>query len=253
MRVLFVLLSVLVLAGCGEGDEGEGPTVVAGLYPLAWAAEQVAGDEVSRRRRHPAGRGAARRRALASRRGDPPGRRARRLRGRLPAGGRRRDLGSGRTVPRRPRWRARCTRVARPRALRSRGSGDRRGSRASRARAGARAAARDPRPGLLGGSRTMRPAHSRHQPCRLRASRRPLRPYAAVSRRSLARGGAGAEGPRAAGRGSTRIGSDDGLLGAARLGPARADRCARGGPRRSPSSTRSRGCRRSGPTRARTT
>jgi zinc transport system substrate-binding protein len=43
MRLHFVLLSTLALAGCGGGTADDGPTVVAGLYPLAWAAEQVAG------------------------------------------------------------------------------------------------------------------------------------------------------------------------------------------------------------------
>jgi len=42
MRLLSVLLSTLALAGCGGASE-DGPTVVAGLYPLAWSTEQVAG------------------------------------------------------------------------------------------------------------------------------------------------------------------------------------------------------------------
>jgi zinc transport system substrate-binding protein len=42
VKLLPILFVLLALAGCGGGDEG-GPTVVAGLYPLAWAAEQVAG------------------------------------------------------------------------------------------------------------------------------------------------------------------------------------------------------------------
>jgi zinc transport system substrate-binding protein len=48
MRSL-VLVCLLVLAGCGSGsgDEAEGGrTVVAGFYPLAWAAERVAGPDV---------------------------------------------------------------------------------------------------------------------------------------------------------------------------------------------------------------
>ena len=44
MRPLLLLLSALALAGCAGGGGGDGPTVVAGLYPLAWAAEEVAGD-----------------------------------------------------------------------------------------------------------------------------------------------------------------------------------------------------------------
>jgi zinc transport system substrate-binding protein len=45
-RVL--LLAVLVLAGCGAGNDprGDGPTVVAALYPLAWVAQNVAGPEL---------------------------------------------------------------------------------------------------------------------------------------------------------------------------------------------------------------
>ena len=46
MRPLALLLTVLALAGCAGGGDGDGsgPTVVAGLYPLAWAADEVAGD-----------------------------------------------------------------------------------------------------------------------------------------------------------------------------------------------------------------
>ena len=44
MRFLSALLGVLVLAGCGGGDDDDRPTVAAGLYPLAWASAQVAGD-----------------------------------------------------------------------------------------------------------------------------------------------------------------------------------------------------------------
>ena len=42
---LGVLVGVVALAGCGGGPAGgEGPTVVAALYPLAWAAEEIAGE-----------------------------------------------------------------------------------------------------------------------------------------------------------------------------------------------------------------
>jgi zinc transport system substrate-binding protein len=44
MRQLSVLLATLALAGCGGGTADDRPTVVAGLYPLAWAAEHVAED-----------------------------------------------------------------------------------------------------------------------------------------------------------------------------------------------------------------
>lgn len=40
-----VLVGVVALAGCGGGADGGGsPTVVAAFYPLAWAAEELAGD-----------------------------------------------------------------------------------------------------------------------------------------------------------------------------------------------------------------
>ena len=42
---LGVLVGVLAVAGCGGGSAGDGrPTVVAAFYPLACAAERVAGD-----------------------------------------------------------------------------------------------------------------------------------------------------------------------------------------------------------------
>lgn len=44
-RVAF-LLAALLLAGCGGSEAGDDRTVVAGFYPLAWAAERVAGDGV---------------------------------------------------------------------------------------------------------------------------------------------------------------------------------------------------------------
>jgi zinc transport system substrate-binding protein len=45
-RLGALLLAVLVLSGCrGVGDD-DGPTVVAAFYPLAWAAEEIAGDDV---------------------------------------------------------------------------------------------------------------------------------------------------------------------------------------------------------------
>jgi zinc transport system substrate-binding protein len=46
MRVL-LLLAVLVLGGCGGEEPGAATrTVVAGFYPLAWAAERIGGDDV---------------------------------------------------------------------------------------------------------------------------------------------------------------------------------------------------------------
>ena len=45
-RWLIVAVLSLAAAGCGGGDSGSNRTVVAAFYPLAWAAEQVAGDSV---------------------------------------------------------------------------------------------------------------------------------------------------------------------------------------------------------------
>jgi zinc transport system substrate-binding protein len=43
---LLLAASVLAVgAGCGSDQGGDGRTVVAAFYPLAWAAEQVAGDD----------------------------------------------------------------------------------------------------------------------------------------------------------------------------------------------------------------
>jgi len=43
MRRLLALVGVLVLTSCGGTDGGDGPTVVAAFYPLAWAAEEIGG------------------------------------------------------------------------------------------------------------------------------------------------------------------------------------------------------------------
>jgi zinc transport system substrate-binding protein len=43
MRIVAVVLLVLVLAGCGGSSASSQETIVAAFYPLAWAAEQVAG------------------------------------------------------------------------------------------------------------------------------------------------------------------------------------------------------------------
>jgi zinc transport system substrate-binding protein len=45
MRMVITLLAALaLLAGCGSDDERDARSVVAAFYPLAWAAEQVAGE-----------------------------------------------------------------------------------------------------------------------------------------------------------------------------------------------------------------
>jgi zinc transport system substrate-binding protein len=60
MRIVLVLVGAsLALAGCGGSDDDAGgserPEVVAAFYPLAWAAERVAGDSVQLRNLTPAG------------------------------------------------------------------------------------------------------------------------------------------------------------------------------------------------------
>ncbi|HEU5264531.1 MAG TPA: zinc ABC transporter substrate-binding protein [Gaiellaceae bacterium] len=46
MRIVSILAATLCLAGCGGSAEADArPTVVVGLYPLAWAAERLAGAE----------------------------------------------------------------------------------------------------------------------------------------------------------------------------------------------------------------
>ena len=46
MRTIPILLVVLVLTACGAGTAGGKRTVVAGFYPLAWAAQQIGGGTV---------------------------------------------------------------------------------------------------------------------------------------------------------------------------------------------------------------
>lgn len=43
MRVASVLFLALFVAGCGGSSKADRPSVVAGFYPLAWAAERIAG------------------------------------------------------------------------------------------------------------------------------------------------------------------------------------------------------------------
>jgi zinc transport system substrate-binding protein len=40
-----LVLSVVAFAGCSDGESDSRPTIVASFYPLAWAAERVAGDD----------------------------------------------------------------------------------------------------------------------------------------------------------------------------------------------------------------
>lgn len=43
MRAAFVLFLALLVAGCGGSSKADRPSVVAGFYPLAWAAGRIAG------------------------------------------------------------------------------------------------------------------------------------------------------------------------------------------------------------------
>jgi zinc transport system substrate-binding protein len=55
MRTVLVIAAVLLLAGCGSSADNGRTTVVAGFYPLAWAAEAIGGPSVSVRNLTPAG------------------------------------------------------------------------------------------------------------------------------------------------------------------------------------------------------
>jgi zinc transport system substrate-binding protein len=47
LRAALLLIALVALAGCGGADEtGDSRTVVAAFYPLAWAAEEIAPDDV---------------------------------------------------------------------------------------------------------------------------------------------------------------------------------------------------------------
>ena len=46
VRLLAILIAAAFLAGCGGTDEADDrQTVVAGFYPLAWAAKRVGGQD----------------------------------------------------------------------------------------------------------------------------------------------------------------------------------------------------------------
>jgi zinc transport system substrate-binding protein len=59
IRLLLVLLAVLPLAACGGGGSGAAGSgkgkIVAAFYPVAWAAQQIAGDVVDVRNLTPSG------------------------------------------------------------------------------------------------------------------------------------------------------------------------------------------------------
>jgi zinc transport system substrate-binding protein len=46
-RIVLTLIAAAALAGCGGDSSSSGDTVVAAFYPLAFAAEQIGGDEVT--------------------------------------------------------------------------------------------------------------------------------------------------------------------------------------------------------------
>jgi len=55
MRIVLAIAAALVLAGCGSSSHSSGRSVVAGFYPLAWAAEQIGGSTVDVHNLTPAG------------------------------------------------------------------------------------------------------------------------------------------------------------------------------------------------------
>ncbi len=55
MRIVLTLICVGLLAGCGGDSSSEGRSVVAAFYPLAFATEQIGGDEIDLRNLTPAG------------------------------------------------------------------------------------------------------------------------------------------------------------------------------------------------------
>src|SRR4051812_21547235 len=46
MRIILAMLAVVLLAGCGSAATAGKRTVVAGFYPLAWAAQEIGGSSV---------------------------------------------------------------------------------------------------------------------------------------------------------------------------------------------------------------
>ena len=173
------------LAGCGGSDDSGKETVIAGFYPLAWAAERVAGDGVRRRESHAGRCRASRPRAHTARRGADRGCRHRPLPGPwLPAcprgrGARtvRRRRPARRTGAVRPRWRGRRFRfrpahLARPRALRRCRHADRQRSSVGPTRAADLAAELDELDAELeAGLARLRAAGDRDEPRGLRVPR----------------------------------------------------------------------------------
>ena len=46
MRHVAILFAAVLLVGCGGSDDDDRSTVVAGFYPLAWAAQRIGGEDV---------------------------------------------------------------------------------------------------------------------------------------------------------------------------------------------------------------
>jgi zinc transport system substrate-binding protein len=55
VRIVLTLICVAMLAGCGGDSSSEGRAVVAAFYPLAFAAQQIGGDEIDVRNMTPPG------------------------------------------------------------------------------------------------------------------------------------------------------------------------------------------------------
>ena len=55
MRIVLTLICAVVLAGCGDDSSSDRRNVVASFYPLAFATEQIAGDEIDLRNLTPSG------------------------------------------------------------------------------------------------------------------------------------------------------------------------------------------------------
>jgi zinc transport system substrate-binding protein len=55
VRIVLTLICVAMLVGCGGDSSSEGRAVVAAFYPLAFAAQQIGGDEIEVRNMTPPG------------------------------------------------------------------------------------------------------------------------------------------------------------------------------------------------------
>ena len=185
-----------LLVGCGASSSSDGrDTVVAAFYPLAYAAEQIAGPTVDDPQPDARGRRASRSRADARRRARRRQGAARPLSGRrVHAGARDGSEGTARALAR-PSLRATTGNEA---AIRTCGS-TRCATRRWSARSVPHSATGRPRERLAGrlerldaeyraGLARCRRRADRDEPRRLRLSRGPLRPRAGAARGALAGG-----------------------------------------------------------------